>query len=320
MVQTDEIQRMVQVARLYYDNQLNQEEIALRLGITRQKVSRLLISARERGITRTIIVDPSSQDLDTISSLIERFKLHAVELIPGDQLDETRLRTAIALAATNCLQRAFKDGQIIGIGWGHSVFETVSLLSKGSQRRIHIVPLIGGIGDLSPYFQVNELASKLAGAFGGSFRPLYAPAFFDKVEVRNTFLKTLEMVQISELWGRLNVAVVGIGQVGFLRNSSTDYLDRMPARSLAILDQRRAVGDICSRFFDIHGNQIHPDISVIGIDLDQLKNIPEIIAIAGGVEKVNAILGALRGGYVTSLVTDRITAQAVLAKEQEGGG
>jgi len=56
---------------------------------------------------------------------------------------------------------------------------------------------------------------------------------------------------------------------------------------------------------------------VIGIDLETLKNIPEVIAIAGGSEKVRAVLGALRGGYIKTLITDIVTARAVLAEDSE---
>jgi DNA-binding transcriptional regulator LsrR (DeoR family) len=70
-----------------------------------------------------------------------------------------------------------------------------------SIKRIHTVPLIGGIGDVSPYFQVNELAAALAAAFSGTYRPLYAPAFIEQDDVLHDFLKTQEVVQISEYWG-----------------------------------------------------------------------------------------------------------------------
>ncbi|MBI4731655.1 MAG: sugar-binding transcriptional regulator, partial [Chloroflexi bacterium] len=77
------------------------------------------------------------------------------------------------------------------------------------------------------------------------------------------------------------------------------------------------VGDICARFFNIQGEQVLPEMGVIGISLEQLRAIPHVIAIAGGMEKVRALLGALRGGYIKTLSIDTATARAVLAENQE---
>ena len=115
MYQHDEIQLMVHVAKLYYETQLNQEEIAARLGITRQKVSRLLISARTQGITKTIIIDPFPKDLDTITELKKRFNLREVELFPGEMLENNRLRTGIGLTAVGYLQRNLEENQKVKI-------------------------------------------------------------------------------------------------------------------------------------------------------------------------------------------------------------
>ncbi len=319
MYARDEVHIMVQVARLYYENNLNQEEIAERLDITRQKVSRLLIAARTQGIIKTVIVDPFPKDLNLVAALKERFNLHAVELVPGEMLEGNQLRTGIGLAAVEYLQRIFQDNQNVGIGWGRSLFETVNLIPNGVQKRIHVVPLIGGIGDISPFFQVNELARVLSATFKGSYRHLYAPAFIEKDDVFQNFIKTPEVVQVSEFWNRLDVAIVGIGHVEFQKISSMFFVDHITRNTLAKLEEKGAVGDICAHFFNIRGNQILPELGVIGINLDQLKTIPEVIAIAGGMEKINAVLGALRGGFVKTLITDTTTARAVLAEDKKGG-
>jgi DNA-binding transcriptional regulator LsrR (DeoR family) len=77
------------------------------------------------------------------------------------------------------------------------------------------------------------------------------------------------------------------------------------------------VGDICARFFDQLGREVLPATGVIGVSLDQLRAIPEVIGIAGGMEKVRAVLGALRGGYINTLITDVTTARAVLAENEK---
>jgi deoxyribonucleoside regulator len=313
----DDTRLMVQVARLYYENQLSQKEVARRLNLTRQKVSRLLIAARSKGIIRTVVYDPTPGDSDLGNKLKKCFHLNEVILTPGENLEVNQLRAGIGLAAAEYLKKNLQADQNVGIGWGRTLFETFNLISEGGQKRINVIPLIGGIGDLSPFFQVNELARQLANAFDGTYRHLYAPAFVEDNTVLVNLLKTQDIVQTSELWARLDVAVVGIGHVEFQQISSMFFANHITPQTLSLLESKGTVGDICARFFDIHGTQVFPELGVIGINMDQLKTIPEVIAIAGGMEKVRAVLGALRGGYINTLITDTETARAVLAEFEE---
>lgn len=312
----DDVQLMVQVARLYYENGLNQENVARRLNITRQKVSRLLIGARTQNIVRIAICDPLPQD----SSLSEEFKtmfgLREVVLASGEGLESDQLRTSIGMVAGETIKRVVTDDQTIGIGWGRTLYEGINALRQNGARRVKVVPLIGGIGDMTPFFQVNELARRLAEVFDGSFRYIYAPAFTQDQKTLESLEKTREVAQVMELWSHLDVAIVGIGHVEFQQMSSMFFAQHIPPGSLAQLEARGAVGDICARFFDIQGKQVVPGTGVIGVDLSQLRAIPEVIAIAGGIEKVRAVLGALRGGYVKTLITDTATARAVLAEHK----
>jgi deoxyribonucleoside regulator len=313
----DEIDLMVQVARMYYENNLTQEDIARRLKLSRQKVSRLLIEARTRGIIKITILDPNPADPKLREDLRRRFGLREVVLVSGEKFQGEQLRAAIGLAASDYLLRVIRDDQTIGIGWGRTLFEAINLLREDDTRRIDVIPLIGGLGDISPFFQVNELARRLAEAFSGTYHHLYAPAFLQDNAVLESLLKTPEIAQVMEEWKRLDLAVIGIGHVGFQEISSMFFADHISPETLSRLEAKGAVGDICGRFYDVEGKQAYPVTGVIGIDLETLKTIPEVIAIAGGIEKVRAVLGALRGGYIRTLVTDTATARAVLAADNE---
>jgi len=317
MVMHDEAQLMVQVARMYYENNLTQEDIALRFNLSRQKVSRLLIEARVHGIVKIMIYDPNPADPNLQEELKSRFGLHAVVLASGEKLEGEQLRAAIGLTASEYLQETIQEDQTIGIGWGRTLFESINLLRKNAARQINVIPLIGGVGDISAFFQVNELARRLAEAFSGTYRHLYAPAFIQDDRVLESLLKTQEIAQVMEQWKQIDSAIVGIGQVELQEISSMFFADHITPATLAQLEANGAVGDICARFFDLLGRKVYPTTGVIGIDLETLKTIPEVIAIAGGSEKVRAVLGALRGGYIKTLITDTATARAVLEEDNE---
>jgi DNA-binding transcriptional regulator LsrR (DeoR family) len=316
MVTRDEIQLMVQAARMYYENDLNQEEIAARMNLSRQKVSRLLVEARRQGIVKNIVIDPTAADPDLRERLISHFHLHDAVLASSERLEPEQMRAAIGLAASEHLRKVIQSDQNVGIGWGRTLFEAVNLLHKNGTQHVNVIPLIGGIGDISPFFQVNELARRLAEAFDGTYRHLYAPAFIEDPAVLESLRKTQEIVQMAGLWKKLDLAIVGIGHVEFQQISSMFFANHIEPKMLSMLEGAGTVGDICARFFSLNGAQVFPETGVIGIDLDTLKAVPEVIAIAGGMEKVRAILGAMRGGFIKTLVTDTATARACLAEDQ----
>ncbi|MEA4909699.1 MAG: sugar-binding transcriptional regulator [Chloroflexi bacterium] len=316
MYNRDEIQLMVQVARLYYENDMNQEMIASRMNLTRQKVSRLLISARTLGIVRISIHDPNLYDPELAQELKAEFGLHDVILVSSEGLENEQLRSGIGLAAAEYLQKTLQDGQVVGLGWGRTVFATVDSLGQAVKKQVHVVPIIGGIGNQSPFFQVNELARRLAGSLGGTYRSLYAPAFIEDGAVLTSLLKTDEIAQVVALWDSLDVVIVGIGHIQFQQISAQYFADHISPPTLGHLEARGTVGDICAQFFDAAGAPVDAETGVVGIPLERLRTVPEVIAVVGGTEKPQAVLGALHGGYIKTLVTDTATAHAILAEKR----
>ena len=119
--------------------------------------------------------------------------------------------------------------------------------------------------------------------------------------------------RVTALWDHLTVALLGIGSLEpspLLRESGNVVSDELAERLGAL----GAVGDVCSRFFDADGRALAAGIDgrVAGITEEQLRRVPRRVAAAGGARKLPAIRGALRGGWVTTLITDTATARALL--------
>ncbi len=81
-------------------------------------------------------------------------------------------------------------------------------------------------------------------------------------------------------------------------------------QELEVLRAQGAVGDICLRFFDTAGRPVATplDARVIGMRLEQLRRVPRVVGDAGGRQKLAAIRGALVGGWINVLITDRFSA------------
>lgn len=312
MSSRQDLRLMVQIARLYFEERLTQQAIADQLDLSRQKVSRMLLRAREEGIVRIAVLDPLPTNRDLEREFQEVTGLRRVSLVAGEGLEDETLRRRIGVAGAEFISRVTTDGQEVGIGWGRTLSALVNALPKAHKKGISVVPLVGGIGELAPAFQVNELARRLAEAFGGTYRFFHLPAFTYDQEVWETLMRTKEVESISRHWATLNAAIVGIGHVGLQYASSMFFGDYIPPVHLAQLETKGAVGDICGRFYDIGGNPVTVGAGVIGIGIADLAAVPEVIAVAGGSEKTRAIIGALKGGFISTLISDTATARAVL--------
>ncbi|MEA3339854.1 MAG: sugar-binding transcriptional regulator [Chloroflexota bacterium] len=310
----EELKVVLRTARLYYEDGLTQQQVADELDVSRPQVSRLLARARAEGIVRTIIVDPFASFGEIETRLVETFGLDRAVITAGEGLNGEPLRRRIGLAAAEYLQGALTNDLKVGVGWGRTLYAVVEALGDERRANIQVFPLIGGMGQVSPSFQVNDLARRVAEAFGSVARALYVPAFVGDRQARDALLRHPDVGMVMDAWDSLDVALVGIGHFEFHRQSSMFFADYMDQALLRELEEQGAVGDLCGRFFDVRGEQCVLEPEVTGISLEQLRALQHVVGIAGGEEKVAAILGALRGGYLNVLITDTITAQAVLRR------
>ena len=312
MSNREEWQQMLQAARLYYEDYLTQQQIADELGVSRPTVSRLLTQARREGIVQITIKDPFARSEELEKQLVQSFNLRRAVLVAGEGLSGELLRRRLGFATAEYLQHNLAEGSRLGIGWGRTLHAVVEALDVRRRLGIQVFPLIGGLGQISSSFQVNDLARRLAEAFGGTWQPFYVPAFVADSAALEALLHLADVAPVIQAWPQVDLALVGIGHFASQHQSSMLFSSYIAADVLQKLELCGAVGDLCGRFFDAQGQQCFAERGVIGISLEQMQALAHVVGVAGGVEKVAAILGALRGGYVKTLVTDTITAQAVL--------
>ena len=310
----EELRLILQAARLYYEDNLTQQQVAQELGVSRPTVSRLLAQARQEGIVQITVVDPFATFEELETRLEKVCHLRQAVVVAGEGASGELLRRRLGLATAKYLRSTLNNGNLVGIGWGRTLHAVVEALGAERQAEVQVFPLIGGLGQISPSFQVNDLARGLAEAFSGSWLALYAPAFVSDSSTCQALFQVADVASVIQSWPKLDVALIGIGHFALQRQSSMLFAGYMDAALSLELERRGAVGDLCGRFFDAQGQQCLVEPGVIGIPLEQLKALDHVIGVAGGEEKVAAILGALRGGCLNVLVTDAVTAEAVLEK------
>src|ERR1700751_4777114 len=121
-----DIRIITKAARLYYEEQLTQTEIAAKLGISQVAVSRLLRRAEEYGIVRTTVISPPGAFAELEGLLEERFGLSQVVIAEAARDAEEAVLNAIGSAAAQLLETTLKSGELIGISsWSASLLSMV---------------------------------------------------------------------------------------------------------------------------------------------------------------------------------------------------
>ncbi len=314
---TDERALLLQISRLYYEQNQTQEQIADALKLSRPKIARLLQRARELGIVQITIRDPFASDHALERELIDAFGLRAAIVVPASPTEGERVVSRrLGQAAARHLTQTIKGGDIVGIGWGRTLHQVVNSLTPAPLKTPpHVLPLVGGLGQVAPSFQVNELAQQLATAYGGTWECLYAPAVLESQTALAALTAQSDVRRVVEQWKKINVALVGVGNLDVHSEVQMLFVGYLRPRDQKRLLDAGAVGDLCMRFFDWNGRACPPAVpAILGIELRQIKAIERVIAVAGGANKIDALEGALRGGYIKTLVTDAIAARGIIER------
>ncbi len=316
MSREDEVRLMAKVARMYYVQGLRQRGITDRLQIHQSTVSRLLKRARESNLVRFSVTTPPGIYSELEDQLTAEFSLKDSVVIDGSVEEETLVRE-LGSAAAYYLETTLRPGTRIGISsWSRSLFSMVDALHPGDYcNGGKVVQILGGIGNTGVQQEAaTYLAQRLAASIGARAVLLQSPAVVTTAEARRVLFREPAVREVVESFEQLDIALVGIGSMepSRLLASSGNVFSSAERAELSRLG---AVGDICFRHFDASGVPIKSPLShrVIGIEAAALRAVERVIGIAGGKKKVQAILGALRGQWIDVLITDRRTAEAVLA-------
>ncbi len=310
-----DLRLMTRVARLYHEEGLTQTEVARRLGLTQVAVSRMLKKAQESGIVRTTVVTPPGAFTDLEDLLEQKFSLQ--QAIVGDAVrdSEESVLSAIGSAAAQFLESTLKAGEVIGISsWSTTLLSMVDHMHPISKaENCLVVQMLGGVGNPSAEQHANRLAIRLARLVHGEARFLSAPGLVGSARAAKVLLEDRSVSETVALFANVSLALVGVGALepSALVASSGNTFSRA---ELEDLQKSGAVGDICLCFYDAAGRQVRGalDGRVIGIDLESLRRVQRSVALCGGKKKFPAILGALRGQWVNTLITDQYTAQRLV--------
>ena len=297
------------VARRYLIEDKQKSEIADELGISRFKVARLLDEARASGIVHIHVDLPSQFDLALGDELAAAFRVRRAVVVRGAEADPKLTASLIGSGAAQHLASIIKPSDVLGVSWGSTLNEVVSFVD--GLPPIDVVQLVGGAAAGGMDVGGVELVRRLAAKTGGTGFPLHAPLLVRTASMAAELRDDPSLQAATGSFGRLTVALVGIGSWDPPRSSLYGEIGEEDRKELLA---QGAVGDVCTFVFGSEGRILHSAAldRTVGVSLEELRRVPEVIAIAGGTPKAAAIAAVLRSGVVNTLVTDSGTAQRLL--------
>jgi deoxyribonucleoside regulator len=310
----ERLHKIVEAARLYYQLDYSQQEIAKRLEVSRPTVSRLLRQAKAEGIVQITINDPTEDNALLALRLERAYGLRKAIVVPVPEFDEPIIKEHVGKAAAQYLYDVVKDGDIIGLTWGTTLYHVALELKPKQVKGVQVVQLKGGVS-LS---ETNTYASEILHLFGKAYdtlpHHLPIPAIVDHPAVKQAIETDRHIRRVLELGKQANIALFTVGSL--VSESLLFRLGYFSEEERNAIHET-AVGDISSRFFDKDGNICIESVNerTIGIELDDLKQKEQSILTAGGPKKVMAIHAALKARFANVLITDSFTAKELLQKD-----
>ncbi len=305
---------LADVAEMYYLEGKKQAEIAQYIGLTRSMVSRLLDEARSKGIIEFRIHRPLSFDDDLGARLVERFKLKAAHVVIMGDSGSNRILRQVGIGAAQVLMRSLAPDMILGLAWGTFIRATVDAFELEEPiPGIRVVQLVGAGDSRINDYDGHALVQRLANLTGGEGIFLNAPILVNTEESAQSLLASKTIRETIQLARKADIALLGVGSTD-PRHSTFFHSGYFSMAELTKLQNDGAVGNVCGMHFTLAGDLTSLDLQhrLVTISQEDLYKIKTRFGVAGGMGKVEPMVGALRGGFINELVTDNFAATAML--------
>lgn len=304
-------EQSLRAAKMYYRDNLSQAEVALALGISRPTTSKLIQHAHDRGFVTITIRDPREASSTIATALATKYGLTSVRLAQPVSQTTDDIVDALGHVGAQALRSLVTDGSSVGVSWGRTMYSIAQHLTEKNVHDVTIVQLKGGMSYTDRKTNDIETITLFCKAFHAYAHTLPLPVIFDNAETKELVEKDRFIANVLEQGRKTDIAVFTVGSAR--ENSLALNLGSVTPSERTQLRQR-AVGDICSRFFDANASVAVQSVDdrTVGITMEDLAHRPVRLLVAGGLHKVRALKVALKAGMATHLVTDQACAERLL--------
>jgi DNA-binding transcriptional regulator LsrR (DeoR family) len=299
-------------AWLYYVAGNTQNEIAEKLQISRPVAQRLVAFAVEKNLIRVRVDHRIADCLSLAQQLCDRYGLALCEVVPIDGDSTEQVDRKLAVAGAQVMERYLTDEApiVVSIGSGRTLKAVVAQIGQIDRPQHRFVSMVGAIAQ-DGSFNRYDVAQQLSEKTGGKHFMLPAPLMADSEAERAQWVNHRLYRIVDELAQQADVAFVGIGNIGINCPLHEDgFITRGEVEEMM---QGGAVAEWLGLPIDAEGKRVTSTTGarVTSLKLDSPPKRPTI-GFAGGERKRNALIAALKGQWLSGLVTDELCARAAL--------
>ncbi|MCM3570446.1 sugar-binding transcriptional regulator [Neobacillus mesonae] len=298
---------IINIAWKYYNEGMTQNEIAESLNLSRMKVIKYLEIAKASNIIQFKINLDQFADMDLQTKIKQQYHLEDLYIVPSSSKN---LLDSLSKAAAQYIEDRITSDTMINVGYGQAVSRTLGHLNISTKYKVTFVSLSGGVRFYIP--TAIDSSSDYYSNPNYSHYIMPAPLVVSTESLAKQLINEKPIKKIMEMIPYSTITIVGIGAVN--ERATIVKEEYLSTSDMEIIKSMGAAGDILSQFYDINGQiidyQLHKQL--VSTDIHLLKSLNHVVAVAGGLEKKEAIIGALRGGYIDVLITDEAVARSLI--------
>jgi DNA-binding transcriptional regulator LsrR (DeoR family) len=301
------------VAWMHFLERKTQQEIAAALNLSRPTVNRLIAYATKRGLVTVRVNHPLAECVKLAEQLRARFNLSLCEVAPlSGTLEGSPIRP-IAAVGSAVFERYLANPRVkmLGMSAGRTLRAIIDETAETNLPDLKILSITGSMS-LDGSFNRFNAGLRAADRTGGKHFLLPVPLVAASAEAKERWCSHDLYRLVHNLYAQADAAFIGIGHIAEVCPIVQDgFITREEAIELA---GQGAVADVLGWPLDRTGKLVESKLTerVTSMSLATLATRP-VIAFAGGPERIPAILAALRGHWISGLVTDQITAKTLLS-------
>jgi DNA-binding transcriptional regulator LsrR (DeoR family) len=309
--EADRLDDAARAGWLYYIAGNTQDEIARKLGVSRQTAQRLVSLSVSEKLIKVRLDHPISHCLELSERLKSVYGFEICEVVPSDPESDS-MTIGVAEAAAAQLERYLVSQHpiIVAMGTGRMMRAMAEQMTPMDCPQHKVVSLVGNIapdGSASQY----DAVSRIADAVKAPHYPMPLPVIATTAHERALLLSQQPLRNVTELAHQADITFVGVGSIGDDAPLLRDGFVR--ADEMRALVKAGGVGEIIGWAFDADGQLLD------GLTNDRVLSVPlqqpvrrRVIGVAMAPSRLRAIRGALRGRLMNGLITNEAMAERLL--------
>lgn len=300
----------LEIVRQYYLQNLNQNQIAKNLNVSRSYVSKLLVESRQEKLVEIKINSPYMTETEDEKLLRSRYRLKKVIIVAAE---DGVYYQKLGMAVDDFLNATIKRGDTIGVAWGKTIYECSRMIkSRREQEGVSVVQLCGGVSQFANSTYSNEIINHFAEAFHAKPYALPLPAIVENKKYKDVFLDEQSIHQVMEIVKTINVALFTVGRCD--RDSALMRSGYISEREMAELVDKGAIGEVCTHFINHRGECVSGELEdrTMAVSMETLKGCETRIALILGEKRLETLKAVLFAEYANVLVIDEPAAKKLL--------